>query len=321
MSDAAALPLSDLTALVSPPAREVTTKDDRRFYIGLALAAAFHSLLFAGFYSSPPRFIGDPSGDKNAVDVTFVTDAELRSLATAASAPQGNPVPPAPPPSPPAPAEAAATPPPSPSEPAVQRSPQEPVAQPSQQEPAAASKPRETAVPEEALTLKPPEETPLKEEAKPEAKPEARPEPKPTAPPKAEPAPPAKQVKPDRTNMARLDLSPPPVFSAPSSGGRGTDLARPPGATRSGENDAFGRGVVAALRKTMPQLASSTGRVTVRITLDMDGALVRTEVVRPSNVADLDRYVVFATRQTSYPFPPRNAKAADLVFLITYIYH
>ncbi len=305
MNDAAALPLSDLTALVPPPARELASKEDRKFYIGLALAAAFHSLLFAGFYGSPPRFIGDPTGDKNAVDVTFVTDAELRSLATAPSSPQGQAVPPAPPPTPPVPPEAAATPPPpSPSEPAVQ---------PSQQEPTPAPKPPDTAVPDEALTLKPPEETPPKAEAKPE--------PKPATPPKAEPAPPAKQAKPDRTKTARLDLSPPPLFSAPMSGGRGTDLARPPGATRSGENDAFARGVVAALRKTMPQLADSVGRVTVRITLDADGALVRTEVVRPSNVGDLDRYVVFSTRQTSYPFPPRNAKAADLVFLITYIYH
>jgi TonB family protein len=70
----------------------------------------------------------------------------------------------------------------------------------------------------------------------------------------------------------------------------------------------------------MPQLNQTLGRVTVRITLDLDGSLVSTQVVRASNIAGLDRSVVFATRQTSYPFPPRNARSADLVFLITYIY-
>ena len=62
------------------------------------------------------------------------------------------------------------------------------------------------------------------------------------------------------------------------------------------------------------------GRVTVRITLGKDGELVSTQIINPSNVAGLDRSVVFATRQTSYPFPPRDARAVDLVFLITYIY-
>jgi TonB family protein len=116
-----------------------------------------------------------------------------------------------------------------------------------------------------------------------------------------------------------LDLTPPTTFSG---GGGNAGLQRPPGITRSGENDAFARGVVSALQRTMPQLSDATrGRVTVRITLDRDGSLVSTQVVRPSNIAGLDRYVVFATRQTSYPFPPRNAKPDDLVFLITYIYH
>jgi TonB family protein len=58
----------------------------------------------------------------------------------------------------------------------------------------------------------------------------------------------------------------------------------------------------------------------VRIILDKDGSVVRTDVIRQSSVAGLDQSVVFATRQTSYPFPPRNANAADLTFLVTYIY-
>ena len=70
----------------------------------------------------------------------------------------------------------------------------------------------------------------------------------------------------------------------------------------------------------MPQLRETRGRVTVRLKLDKDGGLVSTEVMRPSSVAGLDQNVVFATRQSSFPFPPRNANSADLTFLVTYIY-
>ncbi len=70
----------------------------------------------------------------------------------------------------------------------------------------------------------------------------------------------------------------------------------------------------------MPQLRDTFGRVTVRITLDMNGNLVKTEVLKPSNVAGLDQNVVFATKQASFPFPPNNAVPADLVFMVTYIY-
>ena len=58
----------------------------------------------------------------------------------------------------------------------------------------------------------------------------------------------------------------------------------------------------------------------MRIILDLNGSIVRTDVIRPSSVAGLDQSVVFATRQASFPFPPRNANAADLTFLVTYIY-
>lgn len=46
-----------------------------------------------------------------------------------------------------------------------------------------------------------------------------------------------------------------PMFAA----GRSAAIGRPPGITRSGQNDDFGRGVVRALRQT--------GRVTVRLLL------------------------------------------------------
>ena len=166
----------------------------------------------------------------------------------------------------------------------------------------------EAAIPDEALTLKPIEDLLASTERKSEAKP--------AEPPK--PQPPAKQAAPERKRQATLDLSPPTNFTF--GGGGGAAVARPAGITRSGENDAFARGVISALRRTMPQLMDTRGRVTVRITLGKDGELVSTQVVNPSNIAGLDRSVVFATRQTSYPFPPRNARPVDLVFLITYIY-
>jgi len=282
--------------------REATATQDRRFYVGLALATVVHSLIFAGFYGAEPRVIGDPRGSTEAISVNFVTDAELRGLSAVPETAKGPPAPPAPPPTPPppAPAETAAATPPTPPIP--------PVAQPPEPAPAATAAPEpETSVPDTALSLKPPEqrEPPI--------------EPKPADPPKAEAPSPVPQTKQQPSRSARLDLSPPAVFSAPSGGG-GAGVERPPGITRSGENDAFARGVVSALRRTMPQLIETRGRVTVRITLDMDGSLVSTQVVRASNIAGLDRSVVFATRQTSYPFPPRNARDADLVFLITYIY-
>jgi TonB family protein len=139
-------------------------------------------------------------------------------------------------------------------------------------------------------------------------------------PAEAKPKTPAPQ-KPaqKKTETAKLDLTPPAVFQAPVGGG-GAGLQRPAGITRSGENDDFARGVIRALQTTMPQLRNTFGRVTVRIELDMKGNLVRTTVLRPSNIAGLDQSVVFATKQSSFPFPPHNAVSADLIFFVTYIY-
>ena len=139
-----------------------------------------------------------------------------------------------------------------------------------------------------------------------------------SAPQPEQPKPRPAQKQP--TRMSKLDLSLPPSVTGGPSGGGGVGFDRPAGITRSGENDAFARGVISALQRNMPQLRDTRGQVTVRITLDMDGGLVRTEVVRPSSISSLDQSVVFSTRQASFPFPPRNARSADLVFIVTYIY-
>jgi TonB family protein len=292
-------PAADLGGL-SPGARsEQARQGDRRFHVGLALALGLHGMLFAGFYGSPPRHIGKPDGDRNAVDVSFVSEDELRSIASAVAAPKATPVPPSPPPQPPA--EAAPQP--------AETTPPAPQTPPTAQQPPQPEPTPEVPPVDEALTLKPMEDL--------IASTERKSQPKPAEPPKP-PQPPAKQAPPERKRSAALDLSPPPEFTF--GGGGGAAVARPAGITRSGENDAFARGVISALRRTMPQLMDTRGRVTVRITLGEDGELVSTQVINASNVAGLDRSVVFATRQTSYPFPPRNARPVDLVFLITYIY-
>jgi TonB family protein len=118
--------------------------------------------------------------------------------------------------------------------------------------------------------------------------------------------------------------SPPLQLSLPDtpilSGGGGTAFARPAGITRSGENDEFGRGVIRALRKTMPDMDPARGNVTVRILLSQDGNLVEVHLVRSSGNPMMDQSVVFAVRQSSFPFPPPNAPPVDRTFVVTYIY-
>ena len=312
-------------------------QSDRAFNFALALAAALHVLLiilmtgFAGS-SSTQRRIGDPSGADSAISVEMVTDADLRSLSTISDRAPGLPTPPTPPitqqpepqeaqpqpaePEPPPPAEAEAPPPEPPAQPA------EPPAKAAEPAPAP-----EIEIDEKTLALPEPglQPPPKKQETK---QPEPKKQETKTAEEKTQPSTKsAEQAKSETAKQrptqskssrtAKLDLSmPPSTFMG--SGGAGVE--RPPGITRSGENDAFAQGVIRALQRTMPQLSNTFGRVTVRITLDMNGSLVRTEVVRQSNVAGLDQNVVFATRQSSFPFPPRNAVPADLVFVVTYIY-
>ena len=313
-------------------------RDERRFHALVGLTFLIHLLLLVGFNASEPRRLGAPGGADDAISVSIITEADLRGTATVEDRAAGAAVPPpAPPPDalrPPA-AEAA----PAPPVPAETPTPLLPEPQPPAETPkpeTAKAPPPETPVPDgsqkpadapvieptpDLLALPDPSEKPAPKpsEAKASAsKGEEAPQPKPDAQKAAKP--PAKKADPaPEQKTAKLDLTPPAVFSAPIGGG-GAGVQRPAGITRSGENDAFARGVIRALQTTMPQLSNTRGRVTVRITLDMKGNLVSTEVVKPSTVAGLDQSVVFATRQSSFPFPPYNAKPVDLVFIVTYIY-
>ena len=78
--------------------------------------------------------------------------------------------------------------------------------------------------------------------------------------------------------------------------------------------------MIRALRKTMPDMGSTRGRVPVRLVLSQNGNLVEVRLVRSSGNPLLDQAVMFAVQQTSFPFPPPNAPPVDRTFLVTYIY-
>lgn len=300
---------------------------DRAFPMWVAAAAACHLLFLVGLYTAPPKILGDPSGSSDGVSVEIVTEAEATGRATvreeAAGAPAPAPMPPAPqqvatPSQPPAPEVAATPPPAAPSPPPVETAQQQAAVPPPAVEPKAPD------IAPDVLKLdptQPPAKAQEKQQERPPAKSTKPAEAKPAEPRPPEPKPrpkPEQQAKPQQN--AKLDLSmPPAVMSAPGGGGAG--VSRPPGHTRSGENDAFFRGVVRALQIAMPQLRDTVGMVTVRIILDMNGNLVRTEVMSPSGVPGLDQSVVFSTKQASFPFPPRNAVPADLEFRVRYLYN
>ncbi len=341
---------SAVTDLTIDPAAEGATRgksqaDDRRFFRYLLLALVLHALLLVRVQTAAPRRLGAPEGADDAISVSIITERDLNGRATVEDRAAGRPAPPPPPPqtttppppTPPAPPieqpsppepQAAAAPPPPPAaavpEPAEKQTPPATL-RPTLPDEAIGPAPKADPkpAPEKTKTEKPSEQATQSENSAETAKPVAKPDPTQKQEPAEKPAevkpkPPAKKPA-QRTETAKLDLTPPAVFQAPVGGG-GAGVQRPAGITRSGENDDFARGVIRALQSTMPQLRNTFGRVTVRVELNMNGNLVRTTVLKPSNIAGLDQSVVFATQQSSFPFPPRNAVPADLVFFVTYIY-
>lgn len=347
-----AIEASNLTAALSAvgggESRFRTSEDDRRFFRFLLIAIVLHALLLVRVNTGEPRRLGAEGGADDAISVSIITAKDLQGRATVEDTAAGRP---APPPTPPAERSA---PPPTPAPPLEQPQPAEPPAAapapppPAAAEPAPAEKPAPPAslrptLPEVSTepAPKPTEAKPSPEKAEPQKAADTeskkaeltddtakllelpdpskinKPAEKPAEAKPKTPAPPKPAQK--TTETAKLDLTPPAVFQAPVGGG-GAGLQRPAGITRSGENDDFARGVIRALQTTMPQLRNTFGRVTVRIDLDMKGNLVRTTVLKPSNIGGLDQSVVFATKQSSFPFPPHNAVPADLVFFVTYIY-
>lgn len=315
----------DLSDRIVPP----LDRGQRLFRIALAAAFLLHAALFIEVGRSLPRTIGDKTGAPDAIAVDLVSAADLASRETVAMPPAGAPTaqPPTPAPEvPPQPAEAA-PPPPAPAQ--TEPKPVEPVPPAPAEKQAEAPPPAETKAAEKAETPALPKdfasELPdLATMPQPSPDPPAAPEPSPkaadaappadaAAPPKSEQA----QAKKKAQKQARLDPAPPDVRSAPP--GRSASATRPPGITRSGENDEFGRGVVRALRMTMPPPRGIMGRVTVRLILTPNGDLKEVRVLDPSRTV-LDQSVVFATQQTYFPLPPHKSTVADRTFVITYVY-
>jgi TonB family protein len=124
--------------------------------------------------------------------------------------------------------------------------------------------------------------------------------------------------QPNHAFGGALKLDPP---DSPMLGtGRDATVGRPPNITRSGENDEFGRGVVRALRRTMPSPSGVNRRVTIRLVLSETGNLVNIALVRSSGDQQFDQSIMFAARQSSFPIPPAGSTLSDRLFLVTYIY-
>jgi protein TonB len=303
---------------VNAPAQRVSSRNElpRGFWIGLACAAAVHAALIIGAIRHAPRYLGDPGGAADAINVELVDEADLKSreMDAGASPPPGSPIPPA----------------------------QAQTPQP-QQIPEPAAKEAAEKAPPEKLPEKPPEKTPEQKAEQPtEAAPPA-PEPPASVLPvekeKPQPAPPQKEQAKESAQQKQetepqkkvelkppheLDLSLPKEMSMASPfedfGRSSSAVGRPPGITRSGANDEFGRGVIRALKKTMPPATGTKGRVTIKLILDERGNISSLKMLQPAGNRDMDDGVMFSAQQASFPFPPKGATVADRTFLITYVY-
>ena len=254
---------------------------ERAFWLWVACAAALHAAIILGVTRSLPRQMGERDGSKDAITVDLVDAADFASR-TAPPVRQAA--------SPPGSGEAQQRP-----QPATE------AASPSAPAPRQ-KKPPEPSIDKEALSLLSPPENPNDAKEKQSATGSAA---------KSKPAP---QQPKSSMQLDLPDLSMPPL-------GRSAAVSRPPGVTRSGENDEFGRGVIRALRRTMPTSPGMLGRVTVRLLLSDTGNLTEVRLIRSAGDPHLDQSVVFAVKQSSFPIPPAGSTLGDRTFLVTYIYN
>jgi TonB family protein len=289
----------------------VARKPQRRaFWVALACAGVLHIVLIAGFVRSlPQRQMGEKGGMPEGVSVAMVDAADVASSNTFAKA--GGAASPLRPARPVPPAQ------------------KEAVTRLEGPTPQTVPPPSDTKTPEPAPAHEAAGQDGIGKERKEETAPW------PIDPQALETVSPSEQaVKPREPNATskpavtrpeqRKAAAQPLQLSLPDApivpGGGGTAFARPAGITRSGVKDEFGRGVIRALRKTMPDLDPARGNVTVRILLSQDGNLVEVQLVRSSGNPMMDQSVMFAVRQSSFPFPPSNAPPVDRTFVVTYIY-
>jgi periplasmic protein TonB len=282
---------------------------ERAFVVALSIAAVAHIALIAGFVRAlPQRQMGEKSGRTDGVSVAMVDAADLASQGTFAERAQQ-----------PRPRMQVRPAPPTPSEVArVEEQPQEKTT----------PRPKEQPAPE----LVSPDEAALQGKEGREQKLESVPWPI-DLNALEQGFSPDRPVKPRDAAVARQTAKPPEQRQTASASPLQLTLpdsaipleelfsySRPAGYTRSGENDEFGRAVIRALRKTMPDMSSTRGRVPVRLVVSQNGNLAELRLARSSGNPLLDQAVMFAVQQTSFPFPPPNAPPIDRTFLVTYIY-
>lgn len=262
-------------------------RNERRFWIGLACAFLVHALILVGTLAAVPKRMGEEKGAPDGVSVVIVDLADLESRT---SVPNEAPTPPAPP------AEAPRPPTPPPPPPQAKAQPPTPKQDPAPDQPAA------TPVAPKLETL--PLDLPGEQRKQPQQK-------------QAMQTQPAPAPKPQPKRPAQPSFEMPDISLAP--GRMQTAATRPPGITRSGENDEFGRNVIRALARVMPRL-NIMGRVTVNILLNDRGNLAEVRVLRASEDPYLDQNVVFSVKQANFPIPPDGSTTIDRTFIVTYIY-
>jgi protein TonB len=275
-------PLSavDLRTPIQHSSVTANTQERSFFWLGLTCAAALHAALIFGVSNSLPRHMGERDGSLDGISVDLVDEADVLSKTTVPVRTEASPA---------QSGKAAKSDPPATDTAKFSAD--------SRDEQKSASSSIEKNEPDLQGLLSPPDPSKKKSESNTDKKNQPRP-------------------RPPLDFSPRLAMPETPV----TPGGRSASVARPPGVTRSGENDDFGRGVIRALRQTMPGSRGTVGRVTIRLFLSQNGNLDEVRVVKSSGDANLDQSVVFAAKQASFPIPPSRSTLSDRTFLVTYIY-
>jgi len=310
--------------------------DNRRFAVAALAALCLHlGALAIGLYVPVPTQMGEETGSPEGLTVEIVDPSEL--LGANAPAPSISAEPPPAPAEPTAPAdeatpsvaeakpvepqtaEPATVEPSAPAVPASEANPTPPDLKPAAIDDAAA--PPSPPAPAAPPTAKPPPSAAAKLDTrdpnlfKIQPRTLENPAAKPTTPKSAKPA------KADRPEKFSLAVPTPSFSSNEQMPGRSAGVSRPEGITRSGLNDEFGRGVIRALRQTMPPPnGQRIARATVAFVLTPDGNLADVQLVASSGDPILDRNIVFAVKQSNFPIPATNLTALDRQFRVTYIY-
>ena len=123
-------------------------------------------------------------------------------------------------------------------------------------------------------------------------------------------------MRPQEPNAPSRVLDQPMEFKF-SAGG----IGRPVDITRSGENDEFGRDVDPRLEGDDAASVWLAGIGHDQVPAGGDGPDLGDAIASAAPaIPILDQSIVLAATRSGFPVPPRGAKLADRIFLVTYIY-